>query len=571
MVDTSPTKTSDQRLRRYQRVGNLRGVANFSRPTSTRSFESAISELTDDEAEEYDNGLEWNSDTDGATIKREKSSLDNVISELEAEQQGQTHAPHTMTESASGSSLDTGSSFFSVESSLPATENVVGPCDGVDPQTAAELAAIPDDTPDDNAIEAALAKLEGNYVRKRDRADPNRASSSPEKENAPPPDTKPIDGVPFAEEPQRDAQTVHSLDLQHGQSSESVPLQSVHLSSSNTSGLFKAAFESKMDIAAFARVSAPRPEAGAVTSSSPKDKTEYSLKPPPPPSPTHSFGRASLDSRPPEDPLSVHMTLPTGNHTPFILNYSSQELCDQLTLVERDALAEVDWKDLIELKWNQKLVPIQSWLGLLVERNIRGVEIVISRFNLMVNWVKSEILLTQALKERVQTLCRFIHIAQRSREIQNFATMMQIVLALSSAAISNLSETWAEVPPEEMALFREMEEIISPLRNFSRLRSELNSIDPLRGCIPFVGVYLTDLIFNSERPSYIGPPGTSTKLVNFEKIRTSASIVKSLVQCIQWSSNYKIEPDRDLLAKCLYIQSLTTEEMDVCKNFLSHA
>jgi GDP/GTP exchange factor required for growth at low temperature len=120
-----------------------------------------------------------------------------------------------------------------------------------------------------------------------------------------------------------------------------------------------------------------------------------------------------------------------------------------------------------------------------------------------------------------------------------------------------------------MSIFREMEEIISPLRNFSRLRTELNAIDPMRGCIPFVGVYLTDLIFNSERPSFTDTPGSGPRLVNFEKMRTSASIVKSLIQCIQWSSNYKIEADRDLLAKCLYIQSLTTEEMEACKNFLS--
>jgi GDP/GTP exchange factor required for growth at low temperature len=549
-------------------VGNLRGIANFSRPTSTRSFESAISELTDDDDEIVRGAVDWeDSDVnDGATIKRDKSSLGDDLTELLDDQlkQHTVSQAHTPGTSISGSSLDTGSSFFSVESSLPDQSGMVRPCDGVDPQTAAELAAIPDETPDDDAIEAALARLEGSYVKKSQISLPPDADSA-DKENVAP---LSIDKntVPFAEDSwqHEPAQT-----MLHEQSTDSVPLQAVslHLSSTHNSGLFQAAFASKMSISAL--VASNGSDSGHnETSSLAAESEEYKLKAPPQPA-RSTFGRASLESRRPEDPLSVHMALPTGNHTPFILNYSSQELCHQLTLVERDALAEVDWKDLIELRWNQKLVPIQSWLGLLVERNVRGVEIVISRFNLMVNWVKSEVLLTRTLNERVQTICRFIHVAQRAREMQNFATMMQIVLALCSAVVSSLSTTWSRVPPEEMSIFREMEEIISPLRNFSRLRTELNAIDPMRGCIPFVGVYLTDLIFNSERPSFTDTPGSGPRLVNFEKMRTSASIVKSLIQCIQWSSNYKIEADRDLLAKCLYIQSLTTEEMEACKNFLS--
>jgi hypothetical protein len=69
VVDTSPTKSPGQRLRRYQRVGNLRGIANFSRPTSTRSFESAISELTDDDDDEeiVRGAVDWD-DSDASRI-----------------------------------------------------------------------------------------------------------------------------------------------------------------------------------------------------------------------------------------------------------------------------------------------------------------------------------------------------------------------------------------------------------------------------------------------------------------------------------------------------------------------
>ena len=110
---------------------------------------------------------------------------------------------------------------------------------------------------------------------------------------------------------------------------------------------------------------------------------------------------------------------------------------------------------------------------------------------------------------------------------------------------------------------KNLEELTSPVKNFLNIRLSINQIKPSKGCIPFVGLYLSDLIFNAERPATI-KSGLEEKMINFSRFRTSVYIVKSLSQCIEWSNNYKIDVNDDLLSKCLYIRSLDEDEMNTC-------
>ena len=74
---------------------------------------------------------------------------------------------------------------------------------------------------------------------------------------------------------------------------------------------------------------------------------------------------------------------PTAIHLPFILAYDSELLAKQFTLIEKDALLEIDWKELVELSWSQTDADVKDWVELLNSRYIKGVEVVIARFNLV--------------------------------------------------------------------------------------------------------------------------------------------------------------------------------------------
>lgn len=572
----SPITSSQQlpTLRRLKSHGDLRGVINFSRPASLQGRHLNISSVSSSPLSSHTEARSSSTSLDmGDKSLSDKSAISRSLELFN----------------------DDGDAW-----ALP--DNSGGMV--LDPKVAAQLASIPDDTPEEDEIEAALLKLEGQYIKQSKSGEmaqqESKGNGIPLLQSVVPEDiptadpmdisrptsvvVQPQPGQPIAFVPEQYSKE----DCQYVRPEEQVSVPpspdfgfSVQYDPSHTSNLYLAAFESSVDISKLERPAnkinaepGPRAEQLHEPADHPREKSS-----PNPLQPTVDIRRrlhtptASIDSRPAQDPLSVFYSVSHGNHTPFILNFSPQMLCQHLTLVERDALAEIDWKDLVQLKWNKKLVPIQSWLGLLVEKNVRGVEIVISRFNLVVNWVKSEILLTRSFRERCKTIVHFIDMAYEAKEIQNYATMMQIILALDSVIVQKLNKTWEAVPATHKAKLAAMGEIISPLKNFKNLRMELNSIDPTHGCIPFVGIYLSDLVFNGELPDFVEAADAQggSGLINFHKFHICASITKSLLQFVEWSRNYHYQPNQDLLAKCLYIHSLTAEEMDLCFDYLIDA
>ena len=199
-------------------------------------------------------------------------------------------------------------------------------------------------------------------------------------------------------------------------------------------------------------------------------------------------------------------------HIPFILMYSSEILAQQFTIIEKDALDEIDWKELIELRWDQSARGVQTWVeyllrdstrasgascensgsaafhdSLMNSRQRRGVDTAIARFNLMVKWAVSECVLTEDIEERARVLVKYIHIATHTRQLRNYATMYQITIALLSSDCSRLTRTWKLVPEAERGMLRALENLVQPLRNFSNLRHEMETAPLEDGCIPFIG------------------------------------------------------------------------------------
>ncbi|KAI8261346.1 putative guanine nucleotide exchange factor lte1 protein [Colletotrichum sp. SAR11_239] len=248
-------------------------------------------------------------------------------------------------------------------------------------------------------------------------------------------------------------------------------------------------------------------------------------------------------------------------HLPFILAFDSEILAQQFTLIEKDALNEIDWKELIEMGWkNATNNDSRSWVDFLRNTDAHGVEVVIARFNIMVKWACSEIVLTQNIEERARCIIKFIHIAAHCRRYRNFATMSQITIALTSMEVSRLTRTWAMVPPYDMKTLQELEGLISPTRNFYNLRAEMEGGSD-DGCIPFVGIYTHDLLFNAQRPSEIASSPTTAPLVNFERCRYSATIVKTLLRLLEASTLYEFQPVEGITERCLWMSALSDEEI----------
>lgn len=272
--------------------------------------------------------------------------------------------------------------------------------------------------------------------------------------------------------------------------------------------------------------------------------------------------------------------LPT-HHTPFILAYSSEILAMQFTLIEKDALDSVDWKDLINLNWSQKVPCVRDWAQYIhafptTVTDVSSIDLIITRFNLVIKWCISSVLLCSTSEERAQCITKFIHVATHShRSLRNFATAAQITIALLSSDLSRLTSTWTKVAQAEKDALKSLETLVSPMRNFAVLRTEMESaaaglsddeVSAGKGVIPFLGVYTRDLALNAQKPAFIPPRGKTVdesqeSLVNFERHRTTASIVKGVLRLLDASSRYTIKAEAEVLAKCLWLAALGDSEI----------
>ncbi|KAK4613822.1 Guanine nucleotide exchange factor LTE1 [Fulvia fulva] len=252
-------------------------------------------------------------------------------------------------------------------------------------------------------------------------------------------------------------------------------------------------------------------------------------------------------------------------HMPFVLAYESEVIAEQLTIIEKDALDEVDWKDLVSLNWQQSAPHVTNWVDYVsndqsLEAN--GIDIVIARFNLVVKWCISEIVLTDVPSERARTITKYIHIASHCHRLHNFASLYQITLALLSPELARLSRTWSLVALREKQMLENLEQLCRPLRNFYTLRAEMETAMPHNGIIPFIGLYTHDLMFNALKSARIdAPAGGKEPLVNFERYQTAATIVKNLLRLIEASAKYDFRPEPEALSRCLWIAALEDDDI----------
>ncbi|GMM55846.1 mitotic regulator [Maudiozyma humilis] len=246
------------------------------------------------------------------------------------------------------------------------------------------------------------------------------------------------------------------------------------------------------------------------------------------------------------------------HHIPFILMYDSQSVAEQMTLIEKELLKEIDWKDMLDLNIEYQGPNVTSWLQLLIgNENLSGIDLMVARFNLMVTWIISEISLTQDVKMRRNTIQRFIHVAEHCLKFQNFNTLMEIVLALSSTTVQKMIDAWRLIEPGDLLTWEELKNVSNLNNNYSSIRQLLSEVDPLVGCIPFIAIYLSDLAINSEKKTWI----EEDKIVNYNKFDMNVQIVKHFIQLSQWSKFYAFKPEHELLSKCVYITALTDDEI----------
>ncbi|KAF5329123.1 hypothetical protein D9758_017145 [Tetrapyrgos nigripes] len=321
------------------------------------------------------------------------------------------------------------------------------------------------------------------------------------------------------------------------------------------------------------------------------------------------------------------------SHRSFILAFKADDLAQHFAMIDRELFMNIKFDELLLDDWAAcEEINVLDWAQYLKDRarwkaesrwpektsalgSVRG------RFNLMVNFTVSEIVLTPP-NERPIVFAKFLRIAWKAYQRSSFNTLVAIITGLESEWVTRaMKKNMNKLTLWESRMFSDFRTYISNVDNFKYIRRAVDAIadaKPLNSttthsgsvtsgsapsldkpivpsaCIPFIGIYLSQLHQYNQLTPLIDPtapnkaigfdPVTSNfdpvahpevfstlaplpqsmhlePLINVHKQRLIAGVIKSLVAGQHLASRVQFPIDKKLFHKCLRLRGLDTETL----------
>lgn len=222
-----------------------------------------------------------------------------------------------------------------------------------------------------------------------------------------------------------------------------------------------------------------------------------------------------------------------------VMDFEAVEIAAQLTLMDSNMFARLQPAELLGRNFGRK-------------RGIRQdphVAMMANFMNQLSSFVGHTVLGGDLpTKQRKNVLKQWIKIAERCLEFKNYNSMIGIVSVLQSVNIIRLKKTWETLSPRYHTVFNHLKEIASPERNFAVYRQQMRGKEP--PCIPFLGVYLSDLTFLVEgnaRERKFPLPDNSNRVIKVINFDLYERISKVLAEIQKFQVSYtRLTPARDL-------------------------
>ncbi|CAR26045.1 ZYRO0B00506p [Zygosaccharomyces rouxii] len=197
-----------------------------------------------------------------------------------------------------------------------------------------------------------------------------------------------------------------------------------------------------------------------------------------------------------------------------LLDIDPRTYASQLTIMEHNNYLRISIFECLDRAWGTKYGELGG------SSNITKF---IASANNLTNYVSYTIVKQPDAKMRARLIMYFITVAQYCRELHNFSSMTAIVSALCSSPIFRLKKTWPLVNKECKEFLDEMNTLMDSTKNFINYRELLRSLRDV-ACVPFFGVFLSDLTFIcGGNPDFLFG---SSDIVNFGKRARTVDILE---------------------------------------------
>ncbi|SCV36957.1 related to Ras guanine-nucleotide exchange protein Cdc25p [Fusarium fujikuroi] len=132
---------------------------------------------------------------------------------------------------------------------------------------------------------------------------------------------------------------------------------------------------------------------------------------------------------------------------------------------------------------------------------------------------------------RGQIIEHWIKIAQECSNLRNYDGLVALLSGLGHSSIARLHQTWNSVSPTALHDLEALKGLVSPSDNFKCLRTSLRCSK--LPCLPFLGMYLTDLVFVDTAHPLVEPDlqselASGQVYIHFSKCLKTAKIIRQL-------------------------------------------
>lgn len=217
------------------------------------------------------------------------------------------------------------------------------------------------------------------------------------------------------------------------------------------------------------------------------------------------------------DPPLPRVTMSVFSSKLEPLDLNEIELARQLTIMEHELYKKIEPSELLNQAWSRE--KLRHRAPHIIESQ--------NRFNIVSNWVAWQILSPTSLRQRRNNLTKIVSICRHLYELNNFNTLWAFISGTQHAAVYRLKFTKEECKKEILDELKRFTEILSSDGSYKRYRNHVLSVSP--PCVPFLGVYLTDLTFVEDgNPDIISSKRTNRNLINWTKRKFTYNVIQGM-------------------------------------------
>jgi hypothetical protein len=190
----------------------------------------------------------------------------------------------------------------------------------------------------------------------------------------------------------------------------------------------------------------------------------------------------------------------------------------------------------------------------------------ISWFNKFSGYVSCLIVSHTNVKKRAKYIEKSILLASEFQKLKNYNAIFEVMSGLTNSSVSRLKKSWKLVSNNLMEKFENLLLFLDSHQNFQTLRTAQSNKKKDVVVLPYLGIFLTDLIFIEE-----GNKNFVDGKINFEKRRKISKVIQNL--SIYQEDNYyfrtypdlfnRLEKFENLPEKKIYSLSLENEPKDL--------